>query len=178
MDVVAPEFGDELADGFAVLEGVPVNLHLLFQYLDRIGRGRQHTNAFLGGQTEAVLRGAGQVQARVRLLEGLGQDPTLGHAPVLALVLVLVRGPDLGQHADGFVPEVASLPGVDAQAGLLVGVGTARTDLDPAVGQLVQQRHALGDANGVVIGQDADAVADADLLGDAAQGAEYGILGG
>ena len=131
---------------------------------------------FWAARRETVLGSAGKVHPRVRLLEGLGQDAALGYAPVLALVLVLVGGPDFGQHIDGLVPQAAGVAGVNAQAGLLVGVGAPGANLDAAVGELVQQGHALSHADGMMVGQDADAVADADLLGDAAQSAEDGVL--
>ena len=97
---------------------------------------------------------------------------------MFAFVLVLVGSPDFGQHTDGFVPQAAGVPGVNAQPGLLVGIGAAGADFNAPVGQLVQQGHPLGYPHRVMVGQDADAVADADLFGDAAQGAENSVLGG
>ena len=178
VDVVAPEFGDEVADGFAVFEGVAVDLHLFLEYFDGVGCGGEDADAFLGGQAEAVLGGAGQVEARVGRLVRLGEDAAFGDAPVVAFVFVLVGSPDFGQHTDGFVPQAAGVAGVDAEAGLFVGVGAAGADLNAAVGELVEEGDAFGDADGVMVGEDADAVADADLFGDAAEGAEDGILGG
>src|SRR5262249_43291481 len=96
--------------------------------------------------------------------------------PVLAFPFEFVGGPDLRQHGDGLFPQAARVPGIDAQAGLLIGVGAARAQLDAAIGELVQYGHTLGDTHRVMIWQDAHAVADADLLGDTAEGTKERVL--
>ena len=111
-------------------------------------------------------------------LKRLGQHPPLGDIPVFALPGKFLGLPDLGQHCDGLLPQGAGVARVDAQPHLFVGVGAAGAELDPPVGQLVHQSHPLRHPYRMVVGQDADAVADTDVFGDAAQRAKDGVLAG
>ena len=138
MHVVAPEVGDEGADWLGLGEFLAVDLDQIGEDIDGVGGRREHTDAALRRQPETVRGRAGQIQARVRLLEGFGQHAPLGHVPVLAFPLEFIGGPDLRQHRDGFFPQAARVPGIDPQAGLLIGVGAARAQLDAAIGELVQ----------------------------------------
>ena len=110
----------------------------------------------------------------MRLLPRLGLDPPARHLPVLALELVLVVGPAAHDVPDGLLPHLAALGGVDAEA-LELGPGrrTTRAHVDPTLRQEVEHRHRLRRAHGVVVrlGHEADAVAEADVLGPRCDGA-------
>ena len=122
---------------------------------------------------------SGDVQARYRrgcgCWKGLGNTRRLGTSSAGLSTRIHPRSRSWAA-SDGLFPQAARVPGIDPQAGLLIGVGAARAQLDAAIGELVQYGHALGDAHGVMVGQDAHAVADADLLGEAAEGAKERVL--
>src|SRR3954471_19870556 len=86
------------------------------------------------------------------LLVGVGGAPPLRHRPVLPLELVLVVGPAADDVADGLLPHLARLMGVDAEA-LELGPRRrpARPHVDPAVGDEVEDGDGLGGAHRVVI---------------------------
>ena len=179
MHVVAPEVVDLRAHRVSVLDGVAVHLDVLGQHVDSVGGRRQHADALLGGEAEALGLGAGQVHPGVGLLVGLRQDPAGRDVPEVALPRELAGGlPDLRDHVDGLVPAVAGLAGVDALAQLLVGIGAASAELHPPVGELVNHSGPLGDADGVVVGQDGHAEADADVLGSLGESAEHHLGAG
>ena len=105
-------------------------------------------------------------------LENPGQNAARRHVIEFPFIGKLVCLPDFRQHGHGLVPPVARLPGVNSQAGLLVGVGTAGAEFNTAIGQLVHHRDPLCDPHGMVVGENRDAESDADVLGPLAQGAK------
>ena len=72
--------------------------------------------------------------------------------PEFTFVRVLVGLPDLGQHAQGFVPAFPGLPGVHSLPYLFVSIGSTGSELHSSVGQLVHHGHSFSDMNGMVAG--------------------------
>ena len=131
-----------------------------------------HADAALGRQLVGGRLERGHPNGRVRLLVRLGQHLAGRYVPEPALPLEVVGVPDLGDHLQGFLPHLAGVAGVDAHAGLLVGGAASGAHIDAAVGEVVHHGDALGDAHRMVVGQDDDAKAQADALGQLAQRAE------
>ena len=172
MHIVPPEVGHERARRLDFPHGFAINLQLFLEDIDGIGRRRQHPNALLRSQTEAVFRRASQVHAGVRLLECLGQHSPGGHIPELALVFELVGLPYLGQHGKGLAPHFSGVARVNTQAQLLVGIGAACAELDSPVCELVNHRYTLCDSDRMRVRQYGHAIANANLLRNLAERAE------
>ena len=111
----------------------------------------------------------------MRLLHQLRKHATRRHIPELALPLELVRLPDLGQHADRLVPHFAGVPGVNAESHLLVGVGAPGAEFNPAIGELIDHCHALGNSHRMGVRQDRYSKTYPDVLGALAERTEYNL---
>src|SRR5262249_10477398 len=172
VDVVAPVVGDECADGHRLLHALAIALDVTGQDRRRERRGREHADSGPRRQVVAVGLRARQVQAGMRLLEGLRQDAPRRHLPEFSVPGELVRLPDLRQHRERLLPHRPCLARVDSLPELLVGIRAAGPELEPAVRQLVQHGGALCHVDRVVRGQDRHAEADSDPARELAERAE------
>ncbi len=105
-------------------------------------------------------------QPRVRLPPRLGHRAP-GHLPVFAVELVPVVGPTSHDVADGLLPHLTALGGIDPEA-LELGPGgrSSGAEVDPPFRQQVEHGHRLRRAHRVVVGlgHQAHAVTEADPI--------------
>lgn len=67
------------------------------------------------------------------------------------------RPPRSSESAQRLFPHRAHVARIDAHADLLVGRGASGSELDALARHVIHHRHALGHANGMVVGKDDDA---------------------
>ena len=135
-----------------LLELLVVAVHPVLERL-RSGVGEtQCADRLLGGHLHRRRPGAGHPDRRVWLLQRLGDHIAGGHLDVLALESAerrLDHAPD--RDLERLLPLRALVGRVDVEAAELGDRRTfTGTELDPAVGQVVQCGDALGDPRGVV----------------------------
>ena len=144
--------------GLKVLEGTKAHVH-------------ENGNAHAARPGEALQAGAGHAHWRVGLLDGLGHQADVVKVVELALIAEFVGGPGLQDDLQS-LPEAAPAFGVgDVVAA--VGNGepaAADAEVEPALAYLVHGGRFLGDADGVVQGQDLHGDAHAHPFGAVGDG--------
>ena len=106
----------------------------------------------------------------VRVLLGLRENLPLWNVEMLALPGEFTFGPpDLGHDLHGLLHDLASVPGVDAQAQLLVRTAAPDAELHAPAGKMVHHGQTLCHLHGMVMRQHDDAKAQADAAGQPGQ---------
>ena len=154
------------------LDGGFVFLDKRLQHRRGVDAQGHSADAFLRRQLVSGGLQGGDPDGRVRLLVRLGQHLARRHFPKLAVPLEIVRFPDLGNHRQRLLPHFPGIPRVNAHPQLFVGGGASGAELHPPVGKMVHHRHPLRHPDGMVVGQNHHAEAQADPLGEPRQGAE------
>ena len=163
---------DDLAHRGRVAHALLVRLDVRLEVGRRGHAQRHHPDALLRRE---LIRGGLERRhphPRVRLLVGLRAHVARRHVPELALPREEAVLPDLRDHRQRLFPHRARVARVDAHADLLVRRRPAGAELDPAPRQVIDHRHALGHAHGMVVGKNHHAESEADALGPLAQRAE------
>ena len=185
----AGDHGDVGVDGMAdrhafLLEDAVVVVDPLLR-LARIDEGKgQRADAAARRHLDGLAVGAGDPQRRMRLLQRLRHHVAAGHLEELALEAGIgVHHHHVGALLDGLLPHPPLLGRIEADieaAELHQGGALAGAEFDAAVGDEIERGDALGDARGVVVFRrhQADAVAEADVLGALRAGREENLRRG
>ena len=169
-------FGDGHQPGHgdvAALGGVAGGAELLAvvaALLRQLGVGamgvHQDREALAGGPIDGALAGGGHPGGGMRALAGLGQQLDVVELPVFALVADAFVGPARQHDLDGFAEALGALGHGDAEGlELDPGEAAAGAEVDPAAGEMVEQRDLLGEAQGVVERGQGDGGADPEAPG-------------
>ena len=177
---------DGMADRHAfLLEDAVIVVNPLLR-LARIDEGKgQRADAAARRHLDGLAVGAGDPQRRMRLLQRFRHHVAAGHFEELALEAGIgVHHQHVGALLDALLPHPPLLDRVEADieaAELHQGGALAGAEFDAAVGDEIERGDALGDARRVIVFRrhQADAVAEADVLGALrAGGEEYLRRGG
>src|SRR5215469_13836835 len=125
---------------------VPIERHQLSYTVGASFAAEQPAHSETPRQTRGLVAAASRPQRRMRALHRLRQDLAARDVVVGPVIRDLLFGPGARQHLGQFLPHAARVAQISSVGRQLVGIaGAADPDIDAAMAQNIERRHALRD---------------------------------